>query len=211
MTGIVIIGTGGHGREILDIVDACRAAGDNIEFLGFVDDGTADDELLTRRGASLLGRTDRIAELDADIVIGVASPRSRRQLDSEVTRLGRSVRSVFHPAASIGTANRLGPGAIFFPGSRLSTNVEAGRHLHVNANATVAHDCVIGDYVTINPGATVSGNVTLGNGVTIGTGANVIQGVTIGEDTTVGAGAVVVRDLPPGVTAVGMPARPLER
>jgi len=38
-------------------------------------------------------------------------------------------------------------------------------------------------------------------------GANVIQGRAIGPWSTVGAGAVVIRDLPAGVTAVGVPAR----
>ena len=43
--------------------------------------------------------------------------------------------------------------------------------------------------------------------VYIGIGACVIQHVCIGSDVTVGAGAAVVRDLPDGVTAVGVPAR----
>ncbi|WP_231884173.1 acetyltransferase [Synechococcus sp. MIT S9504] len=41
----------------------------------------------------------------------------------------------------------------------------------------------------------------------IGIGASVIQQICIGDDVTVGAGAAVVRDLPDGVTAVGVPAR----
>jgi serine acetyltransferase len=37
----------------------------------------------------------------------------------------------------------------------------------------------------------------------------VIQGIRIGTDVTVGAGATVIHDLAAGVTAVGVPARPL--
>ena len=48
------------------------------------------------------------------------------------------------------------------------------------------------------------------SGVHIGTGASVVPGVTIGRRSIVGAGAVVVDDLPPGVTAVGVPARPIK-
>jgi maltose O-acetyltransferase len=47
----------------------------------------------------------------------------------------------------------------------------------------------------------VEDNVWLGGGVVV------CPGVTIGQDTVVGAGAVVTRDLPPGVVAVGSPAR----
>jgi maltose O-acetyltransferase len=49
--------------------------------------------------------------------------------------------------------------------------------------------------------------IVIGDNVWLGGGAIVLPGVTIGSDTVVGAGAVVTRDLPPGVVAVGNPAR----
>jgi acetyltransferase-like isoleucine patch superfamily enzyme len=45
--------------------------------------------------------------------------------------------------------------------------------------------------------------------VTIGTGASVIQGMSVGAGSIVGAGASVVRRIPSGVTAVGIPAKPI--
>ena len=51
--------------------------------------------------------------------------------------------------------------------------------------------------------------ITVGDNVWLGGGVIVCPGVTIGDDTVVGAGAVVTRDLPPGVVAVGTPARVL--
>ncbi|MGY1724377.1 sugar O-acetyltransferase [Blastococcus sp. SYSU DS0533] len=49
--------------------------------------------------------------------------------------------------------------------------------------------------------------VTIGDNAWLGGGVIVLPGVTIGADTVVGAGAVVTADLPPGVVAVGNPAR----
>ncbi|GIG85840.1 maltose O-acetyltransferase [Plantactinospora endophytica] len=49
--------------------------------------------------------------------------------------------------------------------------------------------------------------ITVGDNVWLGGGVIVLGGVTIGPDTVVGAGSVVTRDLPPGVVAVGNPAR----
>jgi maltose O-acetyltransferase len=51
--------------------------------------------------------------------------------------------------------------------------------------------------------------IVIGDNVWLGGGVIVLPGVTIGADTVVGAGAVVTRDLPPGVVAVGNPARVL--
>ncbi|MGB3684261.1 MAG: DapH/DapD/GlmU-related protein [Ornithinimicrobium sp.] len=49
--------------------------------------------------------------------------------------------------------------------------------------------------------------ITIGDNVWLGGGVIVCPGVSIGADTVVGAGSVVSRDLPPGVLAVGSPAR----
>ena len=49
--------------------------------------------------------------------------------------------------------------------------------------------------------------ITIGDNVWLGGAVVVCPGVTIGRDTVVGAGSVVTRDLPPGVLAVGNPAR----
>jgi acetyltransferase-like isoleucine patch superfamily enzyme len=51
----------------------------------------------------------------------------------------------------------------------------------------------------------------VGRGASIGSGATVLCGVTIGERALVGAGAVVTRDVPPGATVAGIPARVLAR
>jgi acetyltransferase-like isoleucine patch superfamily enzyme len=45
----------------------------------------------------------------------------------------------------------------------------------------------------------------------VGTGACIIQGVSIGAASVVGAGAVVIKDVSPGVTTVGVPAKTIDR
>jgi sugar O-acyltransferase (sialic acid O-acetyltransferase NeuD family) len=207
---IVVVGAGGHGREVCDLVELLAAAGTH-QLVGVVDDDPGPHHLLLQRGVPHLGPVDVITELPGPVgwALGVGDPDTRRALDQRLTALGVQPASLVHPAASVGSAGHLGPGLLLAAGARLTTNVTTGRHVHLNVNATVSHDCVLGDHVILNPGAHVTGGVTLGDGVMVGAGAVVRQGTTVGVGAVIGAGAVVVDDVDPGTTVVGVPARPL--
>jgi len=113
-----------------------------------------------------------------------------------------------HPTVVTGSAFTVGEGSIVCPGSVLTSNVTVGRHTQVHICCAVGHDTTLADYVTILPGATIAGNVSVEAGVLFGSAASTNQGLTIAAGSTVGSGASVVKDIPPGVVAVGVPARP---
>lgn len=204
---LVIVGAGGHGREIADTVAAINAVSPSWELLGFLDDREPDRHLLAALGVDYLGPTARMGDIPASYVIGMGSPAARRLFDERSTALGRTPATLVHPRAYVGRDVVLGPGSVLAPQANVTTHVTLGRHVHLDVAATVGHDCGLDDYVTVAPGARVSGGVTLEPEVFVGAGATLIQGVRVGRRTTVGAGAVVTRDLPPNVVAVGVPAR----
>ena len=61
---IVIIGAGGFGREVLDIVEAINEAGGSLEFIGFLDDGPVDVDRLMRKSVCGESRRNRYCAID---------------------------------------------------------------------------------------------------------------------------------------------------
>lgn len=82
-----------------------------------------------------------------------------------------------------------------------------GARTWIMSGAYIGHDTHIGDDTDIAPNTTIGGCCTIGSRVKIGLGAIINPHVTIGDGARIGSGTVVIRDIPPGETWVGVPAR----
>src|SRR5438132_344517 len=129
LTPLVIVGAGGHGREVLDVVEAVNSQSPTFEFLGFLAETPPDEAVLARRNARILGTIERLAQLDAEYLIGIGSPEARSRIDRLATSYGRRATIAIHPAATLGSDIRLGPGALIAAGCILTTNITLGRHV----------------------------------------------------------------------------------
>lgn len=98
------------------------------------------------------------------------------------------------------------------PGATIGRRVfiDHGFGVVIGETAEVGDDCTIYQGVTLGGTSLSKGakrHPTLANGVIIGAGAQVLGSFTVGEGAKVGSNAVVVKEVPPGATAVGNPAR----
>lgn len=218
MTGLVIVGCGGFGREVFSLIEAINGArGPLWTVEGFVDDSPspADQARVRALGSAVLGPISLLSQqvVPTSVVIAVGSPPARAAL---VDRLagpgsgsgsGSQFPSLVHPAATVGRHVTLGQGVVIAAGARLSTNIELGAHVQIDQNVTVGHDTRIGDYSRLNPQACVSGSVQIGVGVLVGANATILPALSIGRGATIGAHACVVRDVPELTVVKGVPAR----
>ena len=210
---IVIVGAGGFGREVLDVLRAMDPDQSQFEFVGFVAEDKPDPDLLARIDASWLGTPSAFlsAPTASCYVIGIASPPARERLAEQFDAAGIEPTTLIHPTATLGRDVVLGAGSVMAAGSSVTTNIRVGRHVHLDRHVTVGHDCIIGDFVTIHPGVVLSGGVTIDSCTLLGTTSCIMPGRSLVSDVIVGAGALVTRDVAVGSTVVGIPARPLSR
>ncbi|MFN3417210.1 MAG: serine O-acetyltransferase [Caldimonas sp.] len=112
--------------------------------------------------------------------------------------------------------NRFFTGIEIHPGARIGRRVfiDHGMGVVIGETAEVGDDCTIYQGVTLGGTSLSKGtkrHPTLGRGVIVGANAQVLGGFTVGDGARVGSNAVVVKEVPPGATAVGNPARILHK
>ena len=98
------------------------------------------------------------------------------------------------------------------PGAKIGRRVflDHGLGIVIGETTEIGDDCTIYQGVTLGGTSLYKGmkrHPTLGKGVVISAGAKVLGGFTVGDGARVGSNAVALKEIPPGATAVGIPAR----
>ncbi len=211
MEDIVIIGSGGLAREVRWLIEDCNKKHCQWNVIGWVSKETPGTLIA---GLPVLGDDNWLLNHNAPISVAVSVGSSilRKNIVTNIKKnINISFPIIVSPSAELSDSVHLGKGSIVMAKSILTVDINIGSFFVSNPSCTIAHDCSFGDYVTLNPGSNISGNVNLGRCVTIGAGASIIQGLSVGDNSTIGAGATVISNIPSDCTAVGVPAKPLEK
>ncbi|TCJ17275.1 acetyltransferase [Rubrobacter taiwanensis] len=190
---IVIVGAGGYGRVVLDILTAC---GYRELVVGFYDDAHAvlPEEI---KGVPVLGDVGMLKSMlsveELYVVVAITENRARMRVANSLRGAGARFVSAVHPAAHVSLEAAVGDGAVICAGAVVHTDAALGSHCHVGPGAVVERDSVVG------AGAWVSG------GAVVGVRSHVGARVHLGANSTVGRKAEVRDDLrvPPLTNIVG--------
>ena len=211
-----VYGASGYGREVMplarDSVENRSGCGGDVLF---IDDSCVETNI---NGHKVVTYEEFLA-IKSDVryvSIAIADGRVRCELAAKCQK--DAVEPWGLVAKNIVILDRvdIGVGGVLSPFVTLTSNIKIGKYFQANLYSYIGHDCLVGDYVTFAPGVKCNGNVEIEDHAYIGTGAIIKQGrpgrpIRIGEGAIVGAGAVVTKNVAPGVTVIGNPARILSR
>jgi sugar O-acyltransferase (sialic acid O-acetyltransferase NeuD family) len=208
MDSIVLVGSSGHARVIIDIIERegkYRIAGllDRFRKVG--------EHTL---GYAVLGQEEDLPRLVLEhglqgtmVAIGDNSIRATETARVMECCPGMKLVTAVHPGARIGKGVSIGEGTAIMAGVVVNPCCTVGRSCILNTNSSLDHDSWMDDFSSLGPRAVTGGNCHVGRYSAIGIGAILLQQIEVGEHTVVGAGATVLRNLGSFQVAFGTPAK----
>lgn len=207
MKDLYIIGAGGMGRELFNIIQSIHAIrGQRWNVKGFLDD-TPDPLHGKRCDLPVLGRiVDYEPKPNEVLALGIADPAGKKKVVSLLKNRGAIFENIIHPYANLGRYNSLGEGLVIYPGFGVTVNTDIGNFCTF-LSCGIGHDVTIGDFCTISSCCNIMGGVTIGEGTFIGGNVAIAPHVNIGKDAYLCLGSMVIKDVMSGAKVMGNPAR----
>ena len=203
---LVILGAGGHGRALIELLQDLPG----YELVGLVDGRPPPGPVL---GVPVLGDESALPGLVRDgcrlACIAIGDNAARLAAGARLEALGFALPALVHPSAIIARSAELAPGVVVLPRVVLGALARVGRLAILNTGAIAEHDTLVGEGAHVGPGAVLAGGVRVGARALVGAGAACKPYVGIGADAVVGVGAAVVADVAAGQSVGGVPARVL--
>lgn len=209
----VVVGAGVQGRQVCAaLAAAVRVGGDRL--LGFLDDDAGMHGQMVD-GWPVLGPLAwaRSHPGPLNVAIGIGQAQTKRQVVDQLRAMGDHLRfpPVIHPFSSVGPGVELGEGVVIQPGSVLTCNLRVGEFTIVGACSSISHDARVGAYNFLSPGLRIAGFGIVEDDCVTGLNTCLLGHVTMHSGSTSGAGAVLIRDVAPGDTVAGVPARSIKK
>lgn len=210
MLDVVIVGAGGFGREICDLLPDCLDQ-DEYRFKGFLgkDQGVGEDDEVAKL---TLADPETYAPQPGDrFVLAIGNMDARKRTVEALVSKGAQFLTLVHPRSLVSKTAQLGTGAIIYPFATVSNETKIGDYAKLNYYASAGHNVTVGKYCLLAPYATVNGFSVLEECVYLSTHSTVAPVVTVGERSKVSANSAVMRDVPANCLVHGVPGRVTRR
>ena len=207
MKNLLIIGSGGCGREVLQWARDINAVQKKWNIKGFLD---YDPDGLQGKDCSLKILSDEdVYKIgpDDEFICCIGNSKRRRSVIEKMKARGAVIATIIHPTSVIADTCRIGEGVIIYPYALISDNAVIGDGCIINMYTSVAHDSSLGSYCTISAHCDITGMCTLGQNVFMGSASNMVPGTVVGDDAYICAGSVVMARVRKGRKVLGNPAK----
>lgn len=202
MSKLLIIGAGGHGKVVADVVSKIE----QWDHISFLEDK---EEIKETLGFPVIGKLKDYKLLKNEFrnaFVAIGNNSLRLVWLEKLYKEGFILPIIIHPFSAVSRFSNIKAGTIIMAGAVVNAGTSIGKGCILNTCSSIDHDCTLGDGVHVSPGARIGGTVSIGSCTWICIGSSISNNITIGSRSTIAAGAAVVHDVPDNVIAAGVPA-----
>lgn len=203
MKDLIILGTGVHGAEMVEIVHRVNADKKTWNLIGFL----ALDK--AQKGQSFnqtptLGSYEDIPSFSGCYFI--PSNKWSRSVPLPMDR----VATLIDPTTFVSRTAQIGKGVVFYPNCYIGLQAKIGDFVFSLGNSVLNHDVVLETGVIVTSGVMLAGRVVVEEDCYLGQACTIKEKLRIGKGSMIGMGAVVTKDVPPNSVMAGNPAKKMK-
>lgn len=209
MKELIILGAGGMGRQVFHFAKSCSGFNEEYVIKGFLDDNP--NAMSGFAGyPPVIGTVDGYMPQSDDIFFNsIGDVSSKKKCIQKILDKGGEFITLIHPQAGISPDVRIGKGCMIASHVGIGVETEIGDFCLIQNKATIGHDVKIGNFVRVDCNVVLIAGVTVEDDVCIHTSAVINHNVRLGKESTIGALSFVIRNVKPGSTVFGNPAKKL--
>ena len=195
MDEIILIGSGGHARACIDVIELSG----QFKIVGFVEKNEKDNQVSL--GYPIIGTDDNLLNLRKKynyvlIAVGqIKSAGTRIRLYQLLEKMDYTLPVIISPRAYVSKHAEIGEGTMIMHNAIVNANAKIGKNCIINNKALIEHDVIIGNHCHVATGAIVNGEVVVGDESFLGSGVVTKQCISIGNNCIIGAGVVLKNDI----------------
>lgn len=201
-----IYGSGGLGREIMELAAMINSVCTRWSDVFFIDDSEEKKEVQKHKVVTFAKAMEQ-DRTGMEFIVAVGEPAVREKLFRKLHNMYVPIATLIHPDVHVPESTKIGKGSVVCSGVFVSCNVEIKENVLLQPQCNIGHDCIINGHSVISGHANLAGNCRVGMGVYIGLSACIRENIAIGNFSIVGMGTVVVKNIPEEVIVTGNPGR----
>lgn len=194
---VIVVGSGGFAKEIIDYLAAPSRDGRNTQLLGMACSFVREPAPATFHGVPYLGKLEEVLDRhpEASFVVGMGKPAFREKAVETILRRGCGLHTLVHPSAHVARDAEVGAGSVIAPFAVVNASARLGMGCVLNVFCSVGHDAHLGDYSVLSPYAAINGGGRTGRACFLGTRATIYPRVSIGNRCQVDTHSFVKADV----------------
>ena len=207
MKHLIIIGAGGMGRQVMSFAKSCNGYGKKFDIKGFLDDNL--DAMKGFPGYPVVLGTVDGYQIEPDDVFfnSIGDIQAKKLCIQKILDRGGDFLTLIHPTAQVSPDTKIGKGCMLSSYVGVGVETTIGDFCLIQSKATIGHDVIVGDFARIDCNVVLIAGVKVGKDVCVHTSSVVNHDVKLGDGSTVGAMSFVIKNVNPGQTVFGNPAK----